>query len=197
MQMPSNSWRLHYWIPSSSSYWYPFCWSDVYSPNSTATDGAPSMFIYYHFHVTSAPHSSDCGSYWCSCCIWNNGYLKVVVKEQHFLCIMRQHHQSIIEFSPHPYLNLTLTPRPLSPSCTLFSGTSTPLPMEVFPELAISSNAQLEQLNHTGGGKEYQCQLCIFWHTNKDCMLTHVCQHLVITISCPMCGEGFPECCIP
>ena len=48
-----------------------------------------------------------------------------------------------------------------------------------------------EQINHPGGCKDYQCQLCDFQHTNKDCMLTHTWQHLEILIGFPMCGKGF------
>ena len=92
---------------------------------------------------------------------------------------------------PTPIPQPDMTPRSFSSSCTLPLGPSTPLPTVVVPELSIPSHAQLELLHCPGGGKEYQCQLCTFWHTNKDCMLMHVHQHLEITISCPMCGKSF------
>ena len=86
---------------------------------------------------------------------------------------------------------LDITSRPLSPSCPIPSDTSTSFPIVVVPELAVPPHAQPEQLNQPGGGKEYQCQMCTFHHTNKDCMLTHIHKHLDITGGCPMCGKGF------
>ena len=61
----------------------------------------------------------------------------------------------------------------------------------VVPKLTIPLEAMPEQINQLGGVKNYKCQLCIFHHTNKDCMLTHIRKHLDITIGCPMCGKGF------
>ena len=54
---------------------------------------------------------------------------------------------------PTPIPQPDVTPRPLSPSHTLSSGTSTPLPIEVIPELAIPSHAQLQWLNCPGGAR--------------------------------------------
>ena len=71
------------------------------------------------------------------------------------------------------------------------SEKSSSLPVVVVPELFIPAEAQPEQINQPGGGKDYKCQLCTFHHTNKDCILTHVGKHLDITIGCPMCSKGF------
>ena len=87
---------------------------------------------------------------------------------------------------PMPIPKPTMTQGPCSPSHTL-----PPFPIIVIPELAIPPYAQPEQLNCPGGCKDYQCKLCTFQHTNRDCMLMHICQHLEISISCPMCGKGF------
>ena len=65
------------------------------------------------------------------------------------------------------------------------------LPVVVVPELTILVHALPEQINHPGGCKDYKCQLCDFQHKNKDCMLTHIQQHLEILIGCPMCSKGF------
>ena len=48
-----------------------------------------------------------------------------------------------------------------------------------------------EQINQLGGVKDYKCVLCTFHHTNKDCILTHICKHLDIIMGCPVCGKGF------
>ena len=71
------------------------------------------------------------------------------------------------------------------------SSKSDTYPILVVPELAIPAEAQPEQLNQSGGGKKYQCQLCTFCHSNLDCILTHIRKHLDITIGCPICGKGF------
>ena len=63
----------------------------------------------------------------------------------------------------------------------------------VVPELAIPPEAMSEQINQQGGVKSYQCQLCTFIHTNRDCMLTPIRKHLNITIGCPMCGKCFQK----
>ena len=65
------------------------------------------------------------------------------------------------------------------------------LPVVVNPKLAVLAHALPEQINHPGGCKDYKCQLCAFQHTNRDCMLMHIQQHLEISIRCPMCGKGF------
>ena len=61
----------------------------------------------------------------------------------------------------------------------------------VVPELAILVYTLPEWINFPGGCKDYKCQICAFQHTNKDCMWTHILQHLEISVSCPMCGKGF------
>ena len=98
-------------------------------------------------------------------------------------------HQIFPTLIPQP----DVTPKPLSLFCTLPLGTSTTPPMVVDPELTTPSHAQLEWLNFPSGGKEYQCQLCTFWHSNKDCMFTHLPalgDHHWLAIV----WEGFPEC---
>ena len=71
------------------------------------------------------------------------------------------------------------------------SAKSTSYHIVVVRKLAIPTKALPERINQPGGMKEYQCQICPFHHTNKDCILTHICKHLDITIGCPMCGKGF------
>ena len=63
--------------------------------------------------------------------------------------------------------------------------------MVVIPELAIPPEAMPEQINQLGGMKNYQCWLCTFAHTNRDCMLMHIWKHLNIIIGCPICRKGF------
>ena len=65
------------------------------------------------------------------------------------------------------------------------------LPSIIVPKLVILTYALPEQINHPGGHKDYKCQICMFQHTNRDCMLTHIQQHLEISVGCPMCGKGF------
>ena len=61
----------------------------------------------------------------------------------------------------------------------------------VVPECVVPVCTLPEQINHPGDCKDYQCQICAFQHTNKDCMLTHIWQYLEISVGCPMCGKGF------
>ena len=82
-------------------------------------------------------------------------------------------------------------PLPSSPPSAGPSDKSASYPTLIVPELAIPMEAQPEEINQPGGGKEYQCQLCTYHHTDKDCMLTHIRKQLDITIGCPMCGKGF------
>ena len=65
------------------------------------------------------------------------------------------------------------------------------LPVVVVPELAVLAHVLPEQINCPGGCKDYRCQLCAFQHTNKDCMLMHIQQHLDISIGCPLCSKDF------
>ena len=58
-------------------------------------------------------------------------------------------------------------------------------------EPEVPADALPEHINCPGGCKDYKCQLCAFQHTNRDCMLMHIWQHLEISIGCPMCGKGF------
>ena len=90
------------------------------------------------------------------------------------------------------WISLTPIQSPKSPKPS--SGPSTKsatYPILVVPKLTIPAEAHPKQLNQLGGGKEYQCQLCTFHHSNLNCILTHVRKHLVITIGCPMCGKRF------
>ena len=114
-----------------------------------------------------------------------------------------------------PKLGLTSSPSTSSPSILkpaepptkhhCMFPTSSPLPatppspgplvnpflMVVVAELAIPLDVMPEQTNLPGGLKNYQCQLCTFTHTYRDCMLTHIQKHLNITISCPISRKGF------
>ena len=58
------------------------------------------------------------------------------------------------------------TPLPSSPPSPGPSNKSTSYPTLINPELAVPTEAQPKQLNQPGGGKEYQCQVCNFHHTN-------------------------------
>ena len=87
----------------------------------------------------------------------------------------------------HHWIILVLIPTTASRSSSIPSK----LPVIVVPELAVPVHALPEQINCPGGCKDYRCQLCAFQHTNKDCILTHIQQHLEILIGCPMCGKGF------
>ena len=61
----------------------------------------------------------------------------------------------------------------------------------IVPELAVPMHALPESINSPGGCKHYKCQICVFQHTNRDCMLTHIWQQLELSVGCPMCGKGF------
>ena len=65
------------------------------------------------------------------------------------------------------------------------------LPSTVVPKLAVLAYTLPEWISFPGGWKDYKCQICAFQHTNRDCMLTHIWQHLEISVGCPMCGKGF------
>ena len=65
------------------------------------------------------------------------------------------------------------------------------LPSTVVPELAVQAYALPQQINCPGGHRDYKCQLCAFQHTNTDCVLMHIQQHLEISVGCPMCSRGF------
>ena len=84
-----------------------------------------------------------------------------------------------------------IIPSMVSPP-TSGSGSLPPqLPVLVVPKLGVLTYALPEWINCPGGCKDYKCQLCVFQHTNRDCMLMHIWQHLEISIKCPMCGKGF------
>ena len=79
-------------------------------------------------------------------------------------------------------------------SSTSFSvpiSVATAPPVIIMPELAIPAKAYPEQINRPDGGKDYLSHLCLFRHSNLDCILTHVRKHLEIVITCPMCGKGY------
>ena len=65
------------------------------------------------------------------------------------------------------------------------------LPLIVVAKLVIPTYALPEWINHPGGHKDYEWQICVFQHMNRDCMLTHIRQHLEISVGCPMCRKGF------
>ena len=84
-----------------------------------------------------------------------------------------------------------IIPTPILITSSNPSNSASKLPSIVVSKLAILAYTLPEQINHPGGHKDYKCQLCAFQHTNKDCMLTHIWQHLEILVSCPMCSKGF------
>ena len=77
------------------------------------------------------------------------------------------------------------------------SSSPSKLPVVVVSELAVPAHALPEQIYCPGGCKDYRCHLCEFQHTNKDCMLMHIQQHLDISIGCPMCCKGFQNMQLP
>ena len=98
-------------------------------------------------------------------------------------------HCCIVPTSIQPPESFPLPSGPPSPGP---SDKSASYPTLIVPEHAIPMKAQPEWINQPGGGKEYQCQLCAYQQSNKDCMLTpYQKKNLDITIGCPMCGKGF------
>ena len=84
-----------------------------------------------------------------------------------------------------------ITPMPIPTTTSRSSSVPSKLHVVVVPKIVVSVHALSEQINHPGGHKDYRCQLCAFQHTNKDCMLMHIWQHLEISIRCLMCSKGF------
>ena len=80
-----------------------------------------------------------------------------------------------------------ITPMPL----LVKSHTVSKLPSIVVPKLVVLTHALPEQFNCPGDCKHYKCWICVFQHTNRDCMLMHIWQHLELSVGCPMCGKGF------
>ena len=108
----------------------------------------------------------------------------------------------VVKMTETPSKQCHIVPTLLQPSTESFSLPDNPPSPGLFvkpvsfltvvvPKLAILPEAMPEQIDQQGGVKGYQCQLCTFIHTNRDCILTHICKHLNITIGCPMCGKGF------
>ena len=99
----------------------------------------------------------------------------------------QHHHQphQTPKSSPPSAKELCLHPMPIT------SSSIPNLPSIIEPELAVPMYALPEWINHPGGHKDYKCQTCAFQHTNRDCMLTHIWQHLEISVGCPMCCKGF------
>ena len=63
-----------------------------------------------------------------------------------------------------------------SPASTTYSSVSasgTAFPIVVVPELAISAETYPKWINRLGG-KDYLCCLCLFRHSNLNCILKHV-----------------------
>ena len=81
--------------------------------------------------------------------------------------------------------------RIMPPPLPIMSSSIPNLPSIIVPELAIPTYTLPEQINHSGGHKDYKCQICAFQHMKRDCMLTHIWQHLEISVGCPMCAKGF------
>ena len=84
-----------------------------------------------------------------------------------------------------------IIPVPIPTTESRSSSLPSKLPVVVVPELAVPVHALPEQINCPEGCKDYRCQLCEFQHTDKDCMLMHIWQHLDISIGCPMHSKGF------
>ena len=84
-----------------------------------------------------------------------------------------------------------IIPVPIPTTAAKSSSLPSKLSVIVVAELAILVHILPEWINHPGGCKDYNSQLCDFQHRNKDCMLTHIQQHLEILIGCPMCSKGF------
>ena len=82
-------------------------------------------------------------------------------------------------------------PMPIPITTSRSSSSPSKLPVVVVPKLAVPVHALPEWINHPGGCKDYRCQLYAFQNTNTDCMLTHIQQHLEISIRYPMCSKGF------
>ena len=89
------------------------------------------------------------------------------------------------EVTPSMCCKIIPTPIPAK-SCSILN-----LPTIVVPELAVLTHAFPEWINCPGGHKDYKCQLCVFQHMNRDCMLMHIWQPLEISVGCPMCSKGF------
>ena len=86
---------------------------------------------------------------------------------------------------------LQIIPVPIATTTSKSSSLPSKLPVVVVPDLVVLAHALPEWINCPGGCKDYKCQLYAFQHTNRDCMLMHIQQHLEISIGCPMCGKGF------
>ena len=84
-----------------------------------------------------------------------------------------------------------ITPMPLLAKGSDVGSEISKLPSIIVPELAVLTHALPEWINHPGGCKHYKCWICVFQHTNWDCMLTYIWQHLELSVRCPMCGKGF------
>ena len=93
------------------------------------------------------------------------------------------------EATPSKCWHIILTP--IFPTTSRSGSLPSQLPTVDFPKLVIPAYALPEQTNCPRDHKDYKCQLYAFQHTNKDCMLMHIWQHLEISIRCPMCGKGF------
>ena len=98
-----------------------------------------------------------------------------------------------------PSLSTSSDPQVIPSKCRRIMPTPMPItnssfpnfPSIIVPKLAILMYTLPEWMNHPGGCKDYKCQTCVSQHTNRDCMLTHIQQHLEISVGCPMCGKGF------
>ena len=98
-----------------------------------------------------------------------------------------------------PLLSTSWDPKVIPSKCRRIIPTPIPttsssilnFPSIIVPKLVILMYALPEGINCPGGCKDYKCQIYMFQHTNSDCMLTHIQQHLEISVGCPMCGKGF------
>ena len=90
-----------------------------------------------------------------------------------------------------PSKHCRITPMPILVTTSRAHSSPSKLPLVPVPKLVVPVHTLPRWINCPRGEKDYKCQLCDFQHTNEDCMLTQVWQHLEISIGCPMCGKGF------
>ena len=91
-----------------------------------------------------------------------------------------------------PTLGTSSAPPLLSTSSSSSSlpSKASSYPVLVIHELAIPVEVYSECVNWPSS-KDYLCCLCTMWHSNLNCILTHIQRHLIITIGCPACRKGF------
>ena len=63
-----------------------------------------------------------------------------------------------------------IIPMPIPIASSNSSSSASNLPSIIVPKLVVPAYALSEQINCPGGHKDYKCHLCVFQHTNRDCM---------------------------